>query len=74
MSEEAEILKEIDAKLKGIIRLLAADKLEDYSSKEQIKRLHKMGLEPKEIAETLGKTPNNIRTQLSQLRQEDEIE
>ncbi len=74
MKDKREILEDINNKMKFFLRLKAKEFLEDKDSKEQIKSLSSMGFKPMEISEILGKTKNNVNTQLSQLREKGEID
>lgn len=65
-----DILKEVSNKLDIVIRLLAIEVVKGRELKGQVKFLHQAGLEPKEIAEILGKTPNAIRVTLFAIRKE----
>jgi len=60
--------KEIVQKLDTIIKLLAFGLIKGKEAGEQILFLHKMGIDNKDIAEILGKTPNTVNSTLSQLR------
>lgn len=60
--------KEIDKSLKTIIRLIGIIAIKEKAPKEQVLLLNKLGLQPKEIAELLGKTPNAIRIALSRAK------
>lgn len=59
MSEE--VLKSIDKRLTTITKLLALDVVKGRQFQDQVKLLHDIGMQPAEIAECTGKTPNNIR-------------
>lgn len=59
-----QILKKIDT----IIKLLAANSFKDKDLNEKVLLMSKLDLQPKEIAELLGKTPNSIRVMLSRMR------
>lgn len=65
---EKELLEDISQKLTSIRNLLIAGILESKRQTEQIKVLSFAGLQPKEIAEILGTTPNTVRVMLSRLR------
>ena len=66
MSED--ILRKVDNKLSTLIRLISLDTVKGRPFVEQIELLHNAGLAPSDIATILGKTPNNIRVQLHQIR------
>jgi DNA-directed RNA polymerase specialized sigma24 family protein len=55
-------------KLNLLIKLSALSFLKDKEFKEQVRVLADVGLPPKEIAELLGKTANNVRVTLSTMR------
>lgn len=59
-----QILKKLDT----IIKLLAANSFKDKDLNEKVLLMSKLDLQPKEIAELLGKTPNSIRVMLSRMR------
>lgn len=61
---------DISGKLDVLIRLIAMGLCAEKSQKEQIWILHSAGLQPKEIAEILGTTPNTVSVALSVLRRE----
>jgi len=48
-------------KLNMLIKLTAANVIKDKEFKEQVRLLSSVGLQPKEIADILDKTPNHIR-------------
>ncbi len=65
MSEnESEIIKKLDM----LIKLAALNALKGREFRDQVKVLYNIGFRPKEIAELLGKTPNNIRVTLSLIK------
>lgn len=53
-----------------LIKLTAANVIRDKSLKDQVSLLSSVGLQPKEIADILGKTSNNIRVTLSMINKE----
>jgi DNA-directed RNA polymerase specialized sigma24 family protein len=65
-----EIDLKILEKLDLLVKLTALNIIKDKDFKEQVKLLSSIGLQPKEIADLLGKTPNNVRVTLSQIRKE----
>lgn len=67
-----EIGYRIIERLGMLIKLTALNVLKDEGFKEQVRILSNVGLRPKEIAEILGKTPNNVRVMLSYVRKQNE--
>ena len=67
MADENRIM--ID-KIDILIKLTAANVIQNKDFKEQVRLLSSVGLQPKEIADILGKTPNNVRVTLNMLRKE----
>jgi len=65
-----EIGYQILDRLNVLIKLTLLGFLKDMEFKEQVRILVTIGLKPKEIAEILGKTPNNVRVMLSYIRKE----
>jgi DNA-directed RNA polymerase specialized sigma24 family protein len=63
---EREILHE----LRIIKRLLAQNLLSGDSQQKRISKLDSLGLQPTEIADTLGTTSNTVNVALSRLRKE----
>jgi len=57
-------------KLDILIKLTAVNVVQNKDFKEQVRLLSSIGLQPKEIADILGKTSNNVRVTLSILRRE----
>lgn len=55
-------------KLDAIIRLLVIDVTQGKDQTEQIRLLSHVGFQPKNIAEMLGTTANNVSVRLSSLR------
>jgi predicted transcriptional regulator len=53
-----------------IIRLLVLNAVEGKQLKDQVSILSSFGFQPKQIAEMLGKTPNNVSVILHRLREE----
>ena len=62
--------KLLSDKMDTIIKLLAMNAVEGKGLKDQVLMLSSFGFQPKQIAETLGKTPNHIRVLLHELRKE----
>lgn len=67
MADENRIM--ID-KVDILIKLTAANVIQNKDFKEQVRLLSSVGLQPKEIADILGKTPNNVRVTLAMIRKE----
>lgn len=65
-----EIGYEILEKLNMMVKLSAFSLLKGREFKEQVWILSEIGLQPKEIAEMLGKTANHVRVTLSMIRKE----
>jgi len=63
MSED--ILKSIDQKLSVMIKLLAINSVKEKNEKDQMVFLKQIGLNSTEIGAILGKSPSNVRVQLS---------
>lgn len=63
-----EIGERLLGKLDGIIKILVLDMTKNQDQTEQIRLLSLAGFQPKEIAETLDTTSNNVRVRLSSLR------
>ena len=55
-------------KLDAIIKLLVIDVTQGKDQTEQIRLLSHVGFQPKNIAEMLGTTANNVSVRLSSLR------
>jgi hypothetical protein len=62
--------KQLSNKIDTIIKLLAVNVVEGKQLKDQVSMLSSFGFQPKQIADMLGKTPNNIRVILHRLREE----
>ena len=62
--------KQLSNKMDTVIRLLALKTVEGKELKIQVSMLSSCGFQPKQIADVLGKTPNNIRVVLHRLREE----
>ena len=58
--------------LKKLVYLVAVGVVEGKKQEDQIRILSVAGFTPKEIAEFLGTTPNNVRVRLSAIRKSDE--
>lgn len=59
---------EVTKRLDTLIRLAAVGLMEGKSQTDQIRVLSKAGLQPKDIAELVGTTSNNVRVRLVALR------
>ncbi len=66
MDEKA--VQTLAAKLDAIIKLMVFGLTEGRSQTEQVRLLSLAGFQPKQIAQTLGTTPNTVRVALSNLR------
>lgn len=62
--------KQLSDKMDTIIKLLALNAVEGKELKNQVSILSSFGFQPKQIADMLGKTPNQIRVTLHRLRRE----
>jgi DNA-binding CsgD family transcriptional regulator len=58
----------VSSKLDAIIKLMVLSLTEGKNQREQVRLLSGAGFPPKEIAETIGTTPNTVRVALSNLR------
>ena len=63
-----DINKRLLEKIDVLLRLSALNIIKDKEYTEQVELLSSVGLQPKEIADLLGKTPNSVRVTLSRLR------
>jgi len=63
-----DINKRLLEKIDVLVRLSALNIIKDKEYTEQVELLSSVGLQPKEIADLLGKTPNSVRVTLSRLR------
>lgn len=63
-----DILKDIDAKLNVMIKLQALEVVKGRTLTEQVQMLDNIGMAPSQIASCLGKTPNNVRVALYEVR------
>lgn len=68
MNEDA--LKVVISKLDVIIKLMSFAITQGKSQTEKIRLLSAAGFQPKEIAETIGTTPNTVRVTLTNLKKE----
>ena len=53
-----------------LVKLNALNLLKNKEFKDQVMILSETGMQPKDIADILGKTPNNVRVTLSMTRKE----
>ena len=65
-----DVNQEIKDKLDILVKLTALNIIKDIDYPKQVMLLSSIGLQPKEIAELLAKTPNSVRVTLSRLRKE----
>ena len=64
---EREVLKKLDI----LVKLTAANIVQQNKNfKEQVRLLSAVGMQPKEIADLLNKTPNNVSVTLSTIKRE----
>ncbi len=63
-----DINKRLLEKIDVLVRLSALNIIKDKEYTGQVELLSSVGLQPKEIAELLGKTPNSVRVTLSRLK------
>lgn len=61
-------MSELEKKLDVLIKLFAMEAVRGREFREQVRILDQAGLQPKEIALLLNKTPNNISVTLNYLR------
>ncbi len=67
---DEKVVEVLCAKLDAIIKLMVFAITEAKSQTERIRLLSKAGFEPKQIAQTLGTTPNTVRVTLSNLKKQ----
>ncbi|MDE1854866.1 MAG: hypothetical protein KGH57_00905 [Candidatus Micrarchaeota archaeon] len=60
--------KKLFGQLEKMTKLLAASVVSGKTLREQVRLLSNVGLQPSEIAEITGKTPNLIRVTLHSIR------
>ncbi len=63
----------ITDKLDSLLRLVAVAVIQGKNQTEQIRLLSQAGLQPKEIAELVGTSSNNVRVRLVELRKRSKI-
>ena len=68
MTSEETLLQSINEKLDMMIKLLSLDVAKGRTFSEQVKLLNQIGMSPIEIATCLGKTSNNVRVALYEVR------
>jgi hypothetical protein len=68
---EEQQCKELSKKLGILIKLLALQSVGSKNFTEAISTLSRFGLQPKEIAEILGTTPNSVSVALSTIRKKE---
>ena len=68
MTSEETLLQSINEKLDRMIKLLSLDVAKGRTFSEQVKLLNQIGMSPIEIATCLGKTSNNVRVALYEVR------
>jgi len=61
----------ITSKLNAIVKLQAISAMQGKGLKEQVAALSSLDLQPKQIADILGKTPNHVSVILFELRKAD---
>lgn len=61
---------EVLGELRKISRLLTLLVTTDMSQKQKIEALSSAGLQPKEIAELIGTTPNTVSVRLAEIRKQ----
>jgi len=67
---DEKVIQILSAKLDTIIKLMVMGMTQGKSQAEQIRLLSTAGFQPKEIAETIGTSPNVVRVTLSNLRKQ----
>lgn len=63
-------LDDVLSELRKIVRLMTLSMTKDLTQREQIALLSGAGLQPKEIAELIGTTPNTVSVTLVQIRKQ----
>lgn len=61
-------LAQLEKKLDILIRLFAIEAVRGREFREQVRVLDQAGFQPKDIADLLNKSPNNIRVTLNYIR------
>jgi hypothetical protein len=67
---DGEQFNQLSNKMNTIIKLLALNLVEGKPFKDQVSLLSALGFQPKEIADFVGKSPNNVRVTLHGIRKE----
>jgi DNA-directed RNA polymerase specialized sigma24 family protein len=65
-----DLLDSIARSLNLLVKLKVKEAQGDRKLNEMIRLLHALGCRPKEIAEVLGKTPNDVNPVISRARKE----
>jgi DNA-binding CsgD family transcriptional regulator len=65
-----QLLNDINANLKVLIRLKAFELIQGRAQREQIQLLSQAGFAPKQIADMLGTSANTVSVELSRVRRE----
>ena len=63
-------LSQISRKLDVLIKLSAANVVKDQTFREQVRLLSSVGLQPRDIAQLVGKSPNHVSVMLVQLKKQ----
>jgi len=66
--DKLDLNQEILQKLNMLVKLSAAQLAKGKDFKEQVMLLSSVGLSPKDIAEVLGKTSNNVSVTLNYIK------
>lgn len=66
--QTVSLLRSIDGSLSLLVKLTLKQVQGDRKLNEMILLLHSLGCRPKEIAEALGKTPNDVNPVISRAR------
>jgi len=67
---DVEQFNQLSNKMDTIIKLLAVNLIEGKAFKDQVSLLSDFGFQPKQIADIVGKSPNNVRVTLHGIRKE----
>ena len=65
---DKEQFNAVTEKLDRIIKLLAVQSIGEKTGREAIKSLSSVGLQPKEIADLLGTTPNTVSVAINAMK------
>jgi hypothetical protein len=69
MNETEKLLREMSEKMDKMLKLMALNAVkENQVEQEKINILDSLGFRPVEIASLLGKSPDNVRVQLLNMR------